>query len=422
MEKELMRQVFIEQRSDFLNRKTGVIRERLSEASAYIKLPHIYVISGIRRCGKSTLMRQIAHQYFPSNDFFFLNFEDERLFNYDVAKFNQILELQIELFGNHKTFFIDEIQNVEHFELFLRRLSDSGYKFIVSGSNASILSGELGTRITGRHIETTLQPFNFREFLRFKGYEERLHDIYLAEKKAKITGYFEAYFQDGGMPEYLNYDVGEILTRMYDDILIKDIAVRNNITHIVPLKELSQYVISNFGRRFSYNSLQKALSFGSVNTAKSYCSFLDESFLTMTINKFDYSLKKQQQNEKKMYVCDHSIIHKVSNQLTGDSGRILENIVANELAASGLLYYFSGTRECDFVSFNDKKEPLLIQVCADLNQNNYSRETEGLIEALNFFQKEEGLILTMSQEEEIKIQNKTLHVLPLWKWLMLLGK
>jgi uncharacterized protein len=147
MEKEWLKQVLIEQRNDFLKKKPGIEREKLEEAGEYLKLPHIYVVSGIRRCGKSTLLRQIAAKYFSGNNFFFLNFEDERLFNFNVTEFNQILELQIELFGNHKTFIIDEIQNVNAFELFLRRLSDSGYKFIVSGSNSELLSGELATKI-----------------------------------------------------------------------------------------------------------------------------------------------------------------------------------------------------------------------------------------------------------------------------------
>ena len=364
-------------------------------------------------------MRQIATKYYPVNNYFFLNFEDERLFNFDVSLFNTILELQIELFGSHKTFFIDEIQNVPNFELFLRRLSDKGYKFIISGSNAELLSGELATKITGRHIETVLQPFNFREFLKFNNFEFTVQDLYLTEKRAEISAFFEKYFTDGGMPEYLTFKTGEILARMYEDILIKDIAVRNGISNIVPLRELSRYLISNFGRRFSYNSLQKATGLGSVNTAKSYCSYLEQSYLINNINKFDHSLKKQQVNDKKNYVADHAIIRNVSMHLTKDIGRILENIVAGALLSENDLYYYSGKKECDFVAIDKNNNIQLFQVCADLNNENLKRETDGLAECMDYFNLKQGTILTSSQEEEIVNGDKKINIIPIWKWLLI---
>ena len=418
MEKERLKQVLIEQRNDFLKKKQGVEREKLTEAGKYLKLPHIYVISGIRRCGKSTLLRQIAAKYYAGNNFYFLNFEDERLYNFNVTEFNRILELQIELFGNHNTFIIDEIQNVNAFELFLRRLSDSGYKFIVSGSNSELLSGELATKITGRHIETILQPFNFREYLRFNKIEIDLKDLYLTEKRATVSRFFEKYFIEGGMPEYLTYKTDEIIARMYEDILIKDIAVRNGITNIVQLRELSRFLITNFGRRFSYNSLQKAISLGSVNTAKNYCSYLEQSYLVISITRFDHSLKKQQRNDKKAYVADHAIIRNVSTQLTKDSGRVLENIAANNLSSENSLFYYSGKKECDFVAIDKNKKIKLYQICADLNQDNFKRETSGILEGMKFFQLTEGNILTNSQEEIIENEGRIIHVIPLWKWLL----
>ncbi|MBI4646408.1 MAG: ATP-binding protein [Bacteroidia bacterium] len=418
MEKEHLKQILIEQRNDFLKKKNGIEREKLAESEKYLKLPHVYVISGIRRCGKSTLMRQIAAKYYPGNNFFFLNFEDDRLFNFDVSRFNKILELQIELFGNNFTFFIDEIQNVPNFELFLRRLSDRGYKFIISGSNAELMSGELATKITGRHIETVLQPFNFREYLKFNNIEFTMQDLYLTEKRAEISGFFEKYFSEGGMPEYLTFKIGEILARMYEDILIKDIAVRNGITNIVQLRELSRYLISNFGRRFSYNSLQKATGLGSVNTAKSYCSYLEQSYLINNINKFDHSLKKQLMNDKKIYVADHAIIRNVSTQLTKDTGRILENIVACALLSENDLYYYSGKKECDFVTIDKNKNIQLFQVCADLNNENQKIETGGMAECMDYFNLGEGTILTHSQEEEIVDEDKKINIIPVWKWLL----
>lgn len=418
MEKELLKQIFTEQRNDFLNKETGVIREKLAEAEQYIKLPHVFVISGLRRCGKSTLMRQIAAKYFPDNDFFFLNFEDERLFNFDVAHFNTLLELQIEMYGPHKTFFIDEIQNLVHFELTLRRLSDSDYKFIITGSNADLLSGEFSTKITGRHVITQLQPFGFTEFLKFRGAGFSSEDIYLAEKRAALSAFFEEYFSDGGMPEYLKYKTAEILVRMYEDILIKDIAVRHGITNVAMLRELSRYLITNFGRRYSYNSLRKATGLGSVNTAINYTGYLEQSFLIRNISKFDHSLKVQQSGEKKAYVSDHAIIRQVSTTLMKDTGRILENIVANTLFYSHQVYYFAGKHECDFVVVDTSKSVKLFQVCADLNDQNLAREKAGLLEAMKYFDLQEGIILTTSQEDELVFDDKIIRVMPVWKWML----
>jgi len=418
MERELLKQIITEQRNDFLNKATGVQREKLAEAEHYLKLPHVYVISGIRRCGKSTLMRQIAEKYFPANDFFFLNFEDERLFNFDVAHFNLLLETQIEMYGPHRTFVIDEIQNLENFELAVRRLSDAGYKFIISGSNAELLSGEFSTKITGRQVVTQLQPFCFTEFLKFHKAEFSAEDLYLTEKRAMLSAYFEKYFSDGGMPEYLTYKTAEILIRMYEDILIKDIAVRHGISNVVQLRELSRYLITNFGRRFSYHSLRKATGLGSVNTAINYAGFLEQSFLIRNISKFDYSLKVQQLSEKKVYVSDHAIIRQVSTTLMKDTGRILENMVANALFSSHQVFYFAGKHECDFVAVDADQNIKLFQVCAYLNDQNTARETEGLLEAMKYFNLQEGMILTSSQEEDNNVDNKIIRVMPVWKWLL----
>lgn len=419
MERDLLKQVIAEQRIDFLNKKMGVQRTKLKEAEIFLQLPHIYVITGIRRCGKSTFMRQIADKFITDGSFYFINFEDERLYNFDVGTFNQILEVQMELFGNHKTFIVDEIQNVPKFELVLRRLSDMGYKFIVSGSNAELLGGELATKITGRHVITKLQPFSFGEFLNFIKIVFTPSDLLLTETKALLSAKFEEYFSKGGMPEYLTFAAGEIITRMYEDILIKDIAVRNRITNMVPLRETGRYLITNFGRRYSYQSLKKAIGLGSVNTAISYTDYLEQSYLINNITKFDYSLKKQQAGEKKAYVTDHSIIRYVATTLMKDKGRILENIVANTLIAEHQLYFFADKNECDFVAVDANKNVHLFQVCAELNERNREREIAGLIEAMNYFGLAEAILLTTHQEQQLGFSGKTIQVLPIWKWMLI---
>src|SRR5258708_7290619 len=162
-----IRTLLIEQKQEFSKQDLGVERERLSDIKKYKNTPYHIIISGLRRAGKSTLLAQTAHEFYPQNNYFFVNFEDERFLNFMVSDFNQLHELLIELFGSQKIFFLDEIQNIEGWERFISRMVKSGYKFYITGSNASLLSQELGTKLTGRYIPMELLPFSFEEYLKF---------------------------------------------------------------------------------------------------------------------------------------------------------------------------------------------------------------------------------------------------------------
>src|SRR3989344_5396982 len=164
--KEQLKKILEEQRDSILKKKLGVERILLDGIENKRKLPHIVVITGIRRSGKSTLLRQIIKRYYKDEDFYYINFEDERLFDFKAENFNDIYESLLELFGEKKTFFIDEIQNIANFENFVRRFYDNGFKFFITGSNAKLLSKELGTKLTGRHVDIVVRPFSFLEFLK----------------------------------------------------------------------------------------------------------------------------------------------------------------------------------------------------------------------------------------------------------------
>lgn len=396
----------------------GVERYRLKEISNKIHLPFVHVITGIRRCGKSTFVRQVIKRYFKDSNFYYLNFEDERLFNFKAENFNDIYEALVELFGKETTFFIDEVQNVINFETFVRRFSDNGFKFFLTGSNAKLLSNEISTKLTGRHIDTYLSPFSFSEFLVFKKYRYVKNNEYKTSERALIKKHFAEFLKSGGMPEYLKYGDVEILFRTYEDIIIKDIAVRHNIGNYLQLKELSQYLISNFARPVSYNSLKKAIGFGSVNTVKNYIYFLEGSFLMKKANRFDYSLKKQMANDKKMYIVDNGFISNISVSFSKDSGRMLENLVYNSLIEKYDVYYYNGKNECDFVCVKNKKVIQLIQVTLELNETNSKREIAGISEAMGVFGKSKGYVLTYDTESEIKTETGTISLLPVWKYLL----
>src|SRR3989338_3731152 len=413
-----IKEILVTQRETILNKKYGIERAVLQEVASKLKLPQVVVLTGLRRSGKSTVLRQLIKKHYHDEDFYYLNFEDERLFNFPANEFNRLYERLVGLYGKKKTFFLDEIQNVPNFETFVRRLYEEGFKFFITGSSASLLSKELGTKLTGRHVDIIVRPFSFLEFLELKGVKINKESIYKTETKVKIKKYFEEYLIRGGMPEYLIYNDPELLTRVYEDTIIKDIAVRYRVDNVVVLRQLYSYLINNFANKFSYNSIKKFTSIKSVNTIKKFVSYLEETYFAKTINKFDYSYKKQIINDKKFYVLDNGFIGILSKKLTNDGGWLLENLVFNCLNNFHEVFYYSDKKECDFLIVKNKEVKQAIQVCYELNEKNREREIEGLIEAIEKFKFKEGLLLTNNQEEELKLGGKKIVIKPVWKWLL----
>ncbi len=417
--KEQLKQVLVEQYDSILSKDTGIKREVLKEISSKIKLPHIHVITGIRRCGKSVLLRQIIKEFYNDTGFYYINFEDERLFNYPASEFNIIYELLIQLFGKNKVFLIDEIQNVNNFENFIRRFYDDGFKFFISGSNAGLLSSEIATKLTGRHIDTHLTPFSFKEFLDFSNIKYSAKDLYKTEKKSEIINAFNNYLKNGGMPEYTKYNDKEILTRTYNDIVFKDIVVRYKLENILQLKMIYSFILNNYGRKYSYNSLRKIINIGSTNTVVNYLNYLEHTFFIKQITKFDYSVKKQIVNEKKSYIIDNGFINSLSAVMTKDEGWLLENLVFNELLKKNdEVYYFSDKNECDFVSVYSNEINQAVQVSTQINQSNEYREIRGLLEAMGKLNIKNGYILSKETEKIIKTEHSEILVTPVWKWIL----
>jgi predicted AAA+ superfamily ATPase len=418
LSKEQLKQILLDQRKSILKKPLGTEREVLTEINKKIKLPHIIVLTGLRRCGKSTLLRQIIKKHHQDENFYYINFEDERLFNFNAENFNDIYEVLLELFGKQKTFFIDEIQNVSNFELFIRRFYDEEFKFYITGSSAKLLSRELGTKLTGRHLNLIVTPFSFKEFLNFKKIDFSKKIIYDTENKIDLKKHFEEYLFNGGMPEFIKFKEKEILTRIYEDIINKDIIVRYDVKNIIQLRELYQYLITNLANKFSYNNLNKILEIKSPHTTKKFISYLVETYFIQIINKFDYSLKKQIKSEKKPYVLDNGFISTIALKFTEDKGWLLENLVFNNINKDFEINYFENKYECDFILSKQKKIMQAIQVCWELTPENKEREIKGLTTALEEFKLKQGIILTKDQEYNLQKDNKKIFVKPAWKWLL----
>jgi uncharacterized protein len=415
---EQLREILLEQRETFLRKPFGVEREVMTEVEDRLKLPHVLVLTGLRRSGKSTLLRQVVKKHFSDKEFYYINFEDERLFNFPASEFNKLYEASVNLFGKKKTFFIDEIQNIANFESFVRRFYEDDFKFFITGSSANLLSKELGTKLTGRHLDTVVTPFSFKEFLKLKGFTLEKNAEYITEQKVSLKKYFDEYLLKGGMPEYDSFNDPEILSKVYEDTVLKDIAIRYKINNVTNLKELYSYLITNFANTFSYTSLKKFISIKSVNTIKLYISYLEETYFVKTINKFDYSLKKQLVNDKKLYVSDNGFIQAVSKKVLEDKGWLLENLVFNSIKTDGDIFYYKDKYECDFLITKNKQVIMAIQVCYEINDKNREREINGLLETVKKFKPKNYLILTNSQDEEITFSGKKIRVKPVWKWLL----
>lgn len=418
MDAWVLREIIREQKVVFESEgPEGLVeREALKKVSEFFKLPHAIVISGLRRSGKSTLLKQVRKNFYQDELVYYFNFEDERLIGFEVGDFNILYETFIELFGKSKVFFFDEIQNIEGWEHFVRRMYDREFKFIITGSNSSLLSRELGTKLTGRYVGLELYPFSFREFLKFKGIPFPKEP--LTEERGLIKGAFNEYLETGGIPEYLRFENAEILKTLYENILYKDILVRYGLGDEKALRKLALYLFSNYTSEVNYSKLQKLLGLGSANTVKNYIGYLENSYMVFTISKYDFSLKKQIYAPKKVYAIDSAFINLISFKFSRDRGKLLENFVFLELKRRNLeLYYHRGRQECDFIVTEREKPVAAIQVTVALNANR-EREYGGLLEALEVYGLEKGLILTEAEEFEEIFQGKTIIVKPIWKWLL----
>ncbi|MDA2936537.1 ATP-binding protein [Patescibacteria group bacterium AH-259-L05] len=421
MDKLLLKEIILEQKQALEKLEEGVIREKIAEIKKYFVLPHTVVIAGIRRVGKSTLLLQVMHTFFKEQCYYF-NFEDERLLNFESTDFNQLYELFLELFGKRKVFFLDEVQNVKGWEGFVRRMHGKGFKFFITGSNASLLSKELGTKLTGRHISCELYPFSFQEFLLFKNYRFNKNALYQTAERGKIKRFFNEYVREGGMPEYTIYRRKEILKDVYEDILYRDIVARYDIKEVKALRELSLYLLSNLSELTSYNKLKNFLKLGSVNTVKSYIDYLENSFLLFPVTIFSYSLKQQFIAPKKIYCIDNGLANAISFRFSKNRGKFLENLVFIELKRRGEEVYYYKTEnnlEVDFVLRKGTRIKAAIQVAQNLSSpETRKREIKALVQALKELKLAHGLILTEDHEEEVKQEGKKISIMPLYKWML----
>ena len=359
------------------------------------KQPYIHIITGIRRCGKSTLLQQLMELYKRP---VYFNFEDHRAYNFEIGDFEKLDQI----FDQQKpdAWFFDEIQNVSGWERYIRSARDRGRTIFLTGSNATLLSRELGTKLTGRHLTHVLYPFSYREFLNYKNVEPSVET-------------FKDFMSTGGFPEYIKNEEIGILQQLLEDVMMRDVIVRYEIRQEEILKALTLFLISNSGKEFSYNKLSKRFRTGSVNTIINYIGFLANSYLFFTLPLFSSSIKRQLANPKKVFAVDTGLIKANTLSFSDDLGRILETIVYIELCrCKKEIFYHRSEYECDFVVKDSANQLQAIQVCYELDNDNLEREINGIKE-LDPFSFTEKIIITLNQKDLFG----DIRVLPVWQWL-----
>jgi predicted AAA+ superfamily ATPase len=416
MNKERLKEIMFDQKDVFNSRKHLIHRD--IGLDKYIKTSQVVIVSGIRRCGKSSLLFLIKQKMnLNESEYCYFNFDDERIIA-DISILEDIYNLHVEVYGKEPVLFMDEIQNIGNWEKFVNRMFEQGIKIFVTGSNARLLSSEISTSLTGRNKLIELYPFSFSEYLRFIGNHNDL-DRLTPKSKALLLKDFNNYIETGGFPMVVKENDTELINAYFQDILYRDIISRYRLTQVNEIKQIGLYFASNVGKRFSYSTLQEISGIKSLSSIKNYLSYYEQSYLYFYLKKFDYSVKKQVMNPKKVYTIDQAVAHRLGFNFSENRGRILENIVYLELRRRGKeVYFHSGKKECDFLVKEGLRVVEAIQVAWQVDSTNAQREFQGLEEAMSMYNLKKGRLLMLNIDDSIIPNLMGIEVSPVWQWLL----
>jgi len=379
----------------------------------------IKVVMGPRRAGKSFFAINTLDKL---GSFGYANFDDEKLV--EVKDYNELVNVINSVYQKPKYLLFDEIQNLEKWELFVNRLQRQGYNLVITGSNSKLLSKELATHLTGRHLPVSLFPFSFKEFL-------KLEDKELTENEIKTKLF--TYITYGGYPEPLvkKLDYREYLSTLFNSIIYKDVVKRFKIRSVLGIEDLAVYLISNIAKEFSYNTLTKVTKCKSVHTVEKYLNYLEEAFIFFKLIRFSFKVREQISSNKKIYCIDTGFVHAKAFKFSSDIGRLYENVVAVELkklemnGVASIFYWKSKQQqeEVDFVVKQGVKIKQLIQVCYNIDDvKTKEREIRALINGSKELKCKNLLVITKDYEGEEQVTwfgvKRKIKFLPLWKWLL----
>lgn len=390
-----------------------------------------YVLVGLRRAGKSYLLYQdiqnhIARKEATAEDILYINFEDERLSGITSEQLGIVLDAYSELYPEKKPFiYLDEIQNIEGWEKFARRLADSKYRVMITGSNAKMLGKEIATTLGGRYIPREIFPFSFGEYLDYNNIELGNNWEYSRTKKSIVSKMFDTYFYDGGIAEsFEQNDKREYLNALYQKILVGDIVERNRIRSPRVFRFLVKKLADSVMQPLSLNRLQHMVkSTGdtiSLPSLKDYLEYMQDAYLFFRIPNLVSPITEQATIQKR-YLADNGILNLFMFQ--GET-KLLENIVAIDLnrrftntEEETLLYYYNNSN-CE-VDFCIPSEKMAIQVSYSLSdENTREREINSLLKFLKGYPGYTGYVITRDEEDEFAVDGWSVRVVPVWKWLL----
>jgi len=414
--------------------ETGFPRgEYLSRVNQLLGTNQVLTVTGPRRAGKSFMMRQVAKELIRSNtpkaNILIVNFEDPRFTDMNVKLLQEIYESYLEFLGprGQVFLFLDEVQEVKGWEKWVRYLHElKKAKIFVSGSNANLLSRELGTLLTGRHLDLTVFPLSFKEFLEFNQIQwaDRLGFL---EKRIEIGRLFRNYLESGTFPEVvLSEQKKEILLNYFEDLLSKDLFRRFKIRKQERLKALVKFYLSNISSLTTFNSMEKFLEI-SRDTIEKFSNYLEQVYLIFFLKRFSFKVREQEKNPRKVYAIDTGLSNAIGFRFSENIGKLAENLVFLELKRRQAshpeleLFYWKDIhhREVDFVIKEGSGIQELIQVCWNTQEaKTKDREIKSLVKAMNELDQNEALVLTENYEGEEKFKRKKIKFTPLQKWLL----
>lgn len=405
--------------------KPYVTRDKFVVAKKWMENDMIKVVIGPRRSGKSVFSLMLA----KDKSFAYLNLDADNLpVLPERENYDQLLQAMFAVYGQTKLLLFDEIQNLPNWELFVNRLQREGYNVLVTGSNAKLLSKELATHLTGRHLPIELLPFNFKEFLLAKQFTFDASNRPSTESKGTLLKHLRAYMENGGYPELVMKDFTpvEYLATLFDSVLFKDVVNRFKVRFAQKMNDLGSYLLNNAGAEFSSRRLAAILQFKSVSTVEKYLSHLEESYLIFILNRFSFKTGERLGLPKKVYVVDNGYLAAKAVQSSPDNGRLMENLVFTELLKMGrrpnfdLFYYKTrNSKEVDFVLRDGIKTTELLQIAYNVSDPAVkNREVRALLEAGEELGCKNLFVITWDDEEDLVVEKQKVEFIPLWKWLL----
>ena len=377
----------------------------------------IKLITGPRRVGKSTQ----ALLMLRNKNFAYLNFDSQQLL--DAWDANLVMRMLDDVYPGYDYLLLDEVQNLEGWDLWVSELYRIGKNLVITGSNAKMLSSEMATVLTGKYLQVEMLPFSLEEFFDWNKLE--LHNL-KPEQDAECKVLTDDYMRNGGYPEVVasRQLVRSYLDTLFDSIVWKDVAKRHNVRNITDLNNLAMYLVSNFCNPLSANELSEELGFSSVNTTKKFMDYLHEPYLFYYLSRYNNKLKLMKKAPRKVYVVDNGFVAAKAFSLSENLGRLLENQVFIELIRQGydtektMFYYRSrNDKEVDFVLRKETRVERLVQVCYDLSSpKTEKREVDSIVECAGELKCDNLTIVTKEDERTIKKDGYTIKVLPISKF------